>query len=334
MKKIIILSGKGGVGKTTISSATAVRIADLDPDAKVLIASFDIAHNLSDIFGVEIGDKITRLHPDMNLFGIEPDPEHYIHLFVDPIFKLAKQTIYDLVVTRLSPTIRKMVDSMLLAENMPMQAKTAAFFQIFLNAGVEEFDYMISDFPPTGATINLFEVPVFFIDNLLKNFMGYKSAIVVGYEGVRRLLNPTKILDGRSPLNDMFSELRKIQKAGDTVHAMLKKHLSLRLVAIPEKAAVNETLRALVDLSKFYDPNCVYINKIISKDVIKGNPFLKGKREEQLTRIKELQEKVPNKKIFEIELKMNEPINVDGLKNISKDIYKNCTLDDVLNPCI
>jgi len=54
MKKIIILSGKGGVGKSTISCATAVRLATLDPDAKVLICSFDIAHNLSDMFGKEI----------------------------------------------------------------------------------------------------------------------------------------------------------------------------------------------------------------------------------------------------------------------------------------
>ncbi|MHA1298765.1 MAG: ArsA family ATPase [Candidatus Helarchaeota archaeon] len=332
MKKIIILSGKGGVGKSTISCATAVRLATLDPDAKVLICSFDIAHNLSDMFGKEIGDKITKLTDEYNLYAIEPNPDHYIHEYTDTIFKLAKQTIFDLVVTRLSPTIRKMVDSMLLAENMPMQAKTAAFFQIFLSAGAQEYDYLISDFPPTGATINLFEVPVFFIDNLLKNFMGYKSAIVVGYEGVRRLLNPTKILDGRSPLNDMFTELRRIQKAGDTVHEMLQKYLSLRLVAIPEKAAVNETLRALIDLKKYYEPNAVYINKIISENTIQGNSFLKGKREEQLIRIGELKEKVPNKKIFEIELKMNEPINIDGLKKISQDIYKDMTLEEILNP--
>ena len=162
--------------------------------------------------------------------------------------------------------------------------------------------------------------------------MGYKSAIVVGYEGIRRLLNPTKILDGSSPLNDMFRELRKIQKHGDTVHEMLKKYLSLRLVAIPEKAAVNETLRALVDLKKYYEPNAVYINKIISEKDIQNNAFLKGKRAEQMTRIAELKEKVPNKKIFEIELKMNEPINLEGLKKISRDIYKNLTLEEVLNP--
>ncbi|MFX1450334.1 MAG: ArsA family ATPase [Promethearchaeota archaeon] len=334
MKKIIILSGKGGVGKTTISSATAVRIAELDPDAKILICSFDIAHNLSDIFGVEIGDKVTKIAEDLNLYAIEPDPNHYIHEYTDNIFKLAKQTVYDLVITRYSPTIKNLVDSMLLAENMPMQAKTAAFFHIFLTVGIEEFDYLISDFPPTGATINLFEVPVFLVDNLLKNFMSYKSAMVVGYEGIRRLLNPTKILDGRSPLSDMFHELKKIERTGDIVNEMCSKYLSLRLVAIPEKAAVNETLRALVELSRFYEPNCVYINKIISEEVIKGNPFLKGKREEQLTRIQELKEKIPNKKIIEIELKMNEPINLDGLKKISRDIYKNCTLDEVLNPSV
>ena len=145
-------------------------------------------------------------------------------------------------------------------------------------------------------------------------------------------MNPTKILDGRSPLNDMFTELRKIQKSGDTVHEMLTNHLSLRLVAIPEKAAVNETLRALVELKKYYEPNAVYINKIIAEDSIQGNKFLEGKRKEQLERIAELKAKVPDKKIFSVDLKMNEPINIDGLKRISKDIYKNMTLEEVLNP--
>jgi len=326
------LSGKGGVGKTTVSCATAVRIAELDPGARILITSFDIAHNLSDIFGIDIGDKITKLDPELNLYGIEPNPDHYIHEYVDNMFKLVKQTVYDLVVTRLSPTIKNLVDSMLVAENMPMQAKTAAFFQIFLNAGAEEYDYLISDFPPTGATINLFEVPVFLVDHLLKNFMSYRGALVMGYEGVRRLLNPTKILDGRSPLRDMFKELKKIEKTGDIVNEMCKKYLSLRLVCIPEKAAVNETLRALVELSKYYEPHCIYINKIISKTAIQNNAFLKGKRKEQEIRIQELKEKIPNKKIFEIELKMNEPINIDGLKNISRDIYKGMELEEILNP--
>lgn len=334
MKKIFILTGKGGVGKTTISCATAVRLATLDPGANIMVCSFDIAHTLSDIFGVEIGDNITQISDEFNLYGLEPDPEHYIHDYTDKIFKLAKQTIYDLVLTRLSPTIKNLVDTMLIAENMPLQAKTAAFFQIFLNKDAQKYDYIISDFPPIGAAINLFEVPVFFIDNLLKNFMGYRSAIVVGYEGVRRLLNPTKILDGRSPLSDMFSELKRIQTEGDTVNKLLREFLTLRLVSIPEKAAVNETIRALSDIGKFYTPDAIYINKIISEKDVKNNPFLKGKREEQLIRIQELKEQIPDKKIFEIEYKMNEPINMDGLKRISKDIYKEMTLDEILNPVI
>ena len=50
IESIIVLGGKGGVGKSTISAATAVILSDLLPDKKILLISFDIAHNISDLF--------------------------------------------------------------------------------------------------------------------------------------------------------------------------------------------------------------------------------------------------------------------------------------------
>ncbi len=331
MKKIIILSGKGGVGKTTISCATALKIADIAKDSNVLIISFDIAHNLADVFGVEIGDNLTQLTD--NLWGIEPDPEHYIKEYSQKSFSLAKATIFDLVVTRLSPTLKKMVDFLVTTDNVPMQAKQAAFFQIFLNAESDKFDYVIGDFPPSGGAINLFEVPVFFIDQLMKTFMtgATESAVKIAYEGVRRLLNPLKILDGRSPLGELFEELKEIKKKGETVAQMLRDYLSFRLVTIPEKASILETLDNVDIFEKYYSPDCIYINKIISDDVIQGNKFLQEKKEEQKLRIKEVKERI-KLKFYEIPLNPNEPINIDGLRSLGSKIYGNTGLDDILNP--
>ena len=331
MKKIIILSGKGGVGKTTISCATALKIADMVKDSNVLIVSFDIAHNLADVFGVDIGNNLTKLTD--NLWGIEPDPEHYIREYSEKTFALAKATIYDLVITRLSPTLKKMVDFLVTVENVPMQAKQAAFFQIFLNADADKFDYVIGDFPPSGGAMNLFEVPVFFIDQLLKTFMtgATESAVKIAYEGVRRLLNPLKILDGRSPLGELFEEAKKIKKQGDTVVEMLKNYLSFRLVTIPEKASILETLDNVDIFEKYYSPDCLYINKIISDDTIQGNEFLAEKKKEQMLRIKEVKERI-NLKTYEIPLNPNEPINIDGLRKLASRIYGNSSLDQILNP--
>ena len=52
--RIILFTGKGGVGKSSIASATAVRLAELG--RKTLIVSSDLAHNLADIFDQPVGD--------------------------------------------------------------------------------------------------------------------------------------------------------------------------------------------------------------------------------------------------------------------------------------
>ena len=75
IEKILVFGGKGGVGKSTISCATAVKISDMLPNKKVLLISFDIAHNLTDIFGMEVGNELTTVKD--NLWAIEPDPHRY-----------------------------------------------------------------------------------------------------------------------------------------------------------------------------------------------------------------------------------------------------------------
>ena len=73
LKNLLVFGGKGGVGKSSISCATAAYLAEQMPDQKILLISFDIAHNLSDIFQVQIGTNLTQI--TANLWGIEPDPD-------------------------------------------------------------------------------------------------------------------------------------------------------------------------------------------------------------------------------------------------------------------
>ncbi|MHA1145684.1 MAG: ArsA family ATPase [Candidatus Helarchaeota archaeon] len=329
IKRVVICTGKGGVGKTTISAATALKISEMTKE-KTIVASFDIAHNLSDIFGVEIGDKVTQVSD--YLYVIEPDPDNYIHQYTDRAFSLAKATIYDLAVTRLSPTLKNLVELLVTTENVPISAKQAAFFQIFLDASGHEFSYVFGDFPPTGSAKALLEIPVFFIDELVKKAFTRttEGALTIAYEGIRRLLNPTKLLDGRSPLGDLFTELREIKARGERLSEILTKYLSLRLVCIPEHAAVMETVRANDDLKHLYCPDVVYMNKIISDEVIADNKFLKEKREEQEQRIKELEEMLPNMKVYKGFLRHREPITVDGLRMFADDLYGNATVEEIL----
>jgi len=329
MKKVFIFSGKGGVGKTTISSATAVKLSQ-DLQEKTLLISFDIAHNLSDIFNKKIGDKITPVSDYLDV--IEPDPEHYIKEYSEPIFKLMKKTIYDLAIPNMVPSLKILIESMLQSSNLPKQAKVSAFFQLFFNAAKsKEYSFIISDFPPTGGTINLLEVPKFFVQELMTNFLSYRAPIVLAYEGVRRALNPTKMLSLNSPLSQLLDYLKKLKKRGDIVNKIIEKYLTLRLVSIPEWAAIQETIRAVDMFAVYHEVDAVYINKIIGESVIKDNEFLRKMRENQLLRIKDLKHRLPTY-YWTLEQEANEPLDFENLYILANKLYKNNTIEEIINP--
>ena len=73
MARLLLFGGKGGVGKTTTSAATAVWLADAG--LRVLLVSSDPAHSTSDSLGVELGSEPTPVEGVDGLFGLEMDPE-------------------------------------------------------------------------------------------------------------------------------------------------------------------------------------------------------------------------------------------------------------------
>ena len=80
-KKILFFGGKGGVGKTTVSAATAV--ARASAGGRVLLVSTDPAHNLGHLFDRQIGSTPTKLAPGLD--GLELDPEETIKLHMSEI---------------------------------------------------------------------------------------------------------------------------------------------------------------------------------------------------------------------------------------------------------
>lgn len=186
MDNLIVLGGKGGVGKSSISAATAVYLAQMAQNKKILLVSFDIAHNLSDLFQKEIGNDITQITP--NLFVIEPDPDLYTLSYTGELTQKTRDLFKSSKIMAMMPQLESIVEESLRSENLPLAMKNALFFQSILDAEnpmesigerklryiamnqsketpvedrplLPQFDVIVCDFPPTGNMIALFEVP-------------------------------------------------------------------------------------------------------------------------------------------------------------------------------
>ncbi|SMO94045.1 TRC40/GET3/ArsA family transport-energizing ATPase, partial [Halorubrum cibi] len=144
--EFVFFSGKGGVGKSTVSCATATWLAD--NDYETLLVTTDPAPNLSDIFGQSIGHEVTAIDGIENLSAIEIDPdtaaEEYRQETIEPMRELLGEEEIQTVEEQL---------------NSPCVEEIAAFdnFVDFMDS--PEYDVVVFDTAPTGHTIRLMELP-------------------------------------------------------------------------------------------------------------------------------------------------------------------------------
>lgn len=153
--KFLFFSGKGGVGKTTMSCATAIHYAN--GGKKTLIITTDPASNLADVFEQKIGHKITPIKAIKNLSAMELDPDkataEYKDRTLSPLRGLIPEESFAVLEEQL---------------NSPCTAEMASFdrFTDFVQDG--KFEIVIFDTAPTGHTLRLLELPVEWSDVIEK----------------------------------------------------------------------------------------------------------------------------------------------------------------------
>src|SRR5680860_20444 len=144
--EFIFFSGKGGVGKSTMSCAAALWLSR--KGYKTLLVTTDPAPNLRDIFGQEIGHKITPIAETKNLSAIEIDPniasDKYRERIISPLREMLDE--------KSLKTMKEQLDS-------PCIEEVAAFDKFIEFMDDPNYDVVIFDTAPTGHTIRLLELP-------------------------------------------------------------------------------------------------------------------------------------------------------------------------------
>lgn len=149
-KKILFFGGKGGVGKTTVSAATALAMANAG--SSVLLVSTDPAHNLGHLFGCSIGSKPMKLTAGLDV--MELDPAETVKLHMEEI----TNSLHRLMPVNLRSEVDK---HMTLSKDAPGMQEAAILERIaeVVEEGVKEYDLVVFDTAPSGHTARLMVLP-------------------------------------------------------------------------------------------------------------------------------------------------------------------------------
>jgi arsenite-transporting ATPase len=147
--RYLFFTGKGGVGKTSLSCATAVSLADLGN--KVFLVCTDPASNLSEVMGVQIGSSSVN-HPEVSgLQAINIDPEEAASKYREKIIGPYRDKLPEVALTAMEEQLSG-------ACTMEIAAFDE-FAGLLGNRDLQEFDYIIFDTAPTGHTLRLLQLP-------------------------------------------------------------------------------------------------------------------------------------------------------------------------------
>ena len=337
--RIIVFGGKGGVGKSSISAATAVKLAEDLPDKKILLISFDIAHNVTDLFSINVGNKITPLL--RNLWAIEPDPNVYAEEYTRELIEKMKLLMKQMPIVGMIPQIEDFIDSSFTADSIPLALKNAMFFQKILDAedvGQNiQFDIIVADFPPTGNMVALFEIPEDQVKVVMKYSLNFynsiKGAIRNFSKVFRQIIKPFDDYEKRKELGkEIFNMMVELEKRGERITELIHKVGSLRLVSIAEKPSFEEIKRARDLTAKYIKLDAVHINMLIPKKHAKKCKFCGQISSIQQKYLMDIKEEFKAMRIWESDRLNEEPIGFDGLMNLAEEVYGDIKVTEILNP--
>ncbi len=249
--RIILYTGKGGVGKTTVSAATALAVAA--KGLRTLVISTDTAHSLSDALEVPIGREVRRIAT--NLWGQE----------VDALYQLEKY--WGVLRRYISSVLRaRGLDDVVADElaNLPGMEEIASLMQLTAVAREDRFDVVIVDCAPTGETMQLLSFPEMARWWLEKIFPIHRAVTRVA----RPVVQP--FVDIPLPTDDVFTAVRDLILNVGEMRGLLADPAttSIRLVVNLEKIVIKETQRAYTYFSLFgYATDAVVINRALPQTV-------------------------------------------------------------------
>jgi arsenite-transporting ATPase len=301
--RIVLFTGKGGVGKTTSASATALRLADRG--VKTLLLSTDTAHSLADALGVPLSGEPREVAPA--LWAVQLDTQRR--------FEAAWRDVQDFLTELLS---RGGVDPITADELtvLPGVEEVLALLAVRELALTGDWDALVVDCAPTAETLRLLALP--------EALAWYLQKVFPAQRRLARGMRPIATVLGRGdaiPPDSLFDALLRLNEDLAGVQQLLgdPQVTSVRLVLTPEAVVAAEARRTFTALALYgYNVDLVVANRVFPAG---DDEWRQGWAAAQQVQLASIRESFAGLPVRELPYRAGEPVGADALREVAADLY-------------
>src|SRR6266700_474944 len=301
--RIVLFTGKGGVGKTTTASATALRLADRG--VKTLLLSTDSAHSLGDALRAELGNEPVEVAPSL----------WAVHIDTQQRFEVAWRDVQRFLLDLLA---RGGVDPITAEELtvLPGVEEVLALLAVRDLALNGQWDVLVVDCAPTAETLRLLALP--------EALGWYLQKVFPAHRRLARGMRPLAAIMGRGeviPPDSIFDALLRLSDDLASVRELLADPAvtTVRLVLTPETVVAAEARRTFTALALYgYRVDLVIANRVFPRG---RDAFRQGWVSAQQVQLAELRESFAGLPVHELAYGHAEPVGTAALRGVADELY-------------
>jgi arsenite-transporting ATPase len=306
--RILLFTGKGGVGKTSVAAATALRAAE--SGLRTLVCSTDPAHSLADALAVPLGDAVTPISTFSGrgtLLGQELDARARL----EDAWSAVRAYLTSLLDWAGADTLE--------AEELaviPGLDEVFALADLRAHAESGEYDLIVVDCAPTAETVRLLSLPDVLGWYMDRIFPTHRTATKVGRPLLSRIVSIPVAGD------EVFAAVRRFYDRLDGVRDLLTdgNTTSARLVVNPERMVVAEARRTFTYLSLFgYHVDAVIANRLLPSAVV--DPWFSAWKHTQKEHLDSIDASFAGVPVLTAELASDELVGIDRLSPFAAALY-------------
>jgi arsenite-transporting ATPase len=308
--RIIFFAGKGGVGKTSVSAATGIKVAEMG--YKTVVMSLDVAHSLADIFDLERDlldkNKGEPIKISNKLYIQELDIQEEIRRYWGDIHKYLSSILYTTG-----------LDEVLAEELAILPGMEEISLLLYINKYVKEneFDVILLDCAPTGESLRFISIPTTLEWYMNKVFKLERTLIKYVRPVAKRVVDiPLPDDDYFQAIEDLFIKLKGVDQILEDPEIT-----TVRLVTNPEKVVLKETQRAFMYFCLYkMSIDAIIMNRMLPDNI--KDDYFKDWSQGQRYHFDEAKNFFSPVPIFPVDLFTGEVIGYNALKQLADQIYK------------